>query len=261
MRMTVIEPVEDLPKVTPSLLARGLNTCPRKARSDFERRAKTRDAFLHWRIRWPFVDSASLAHVQMRAPLQEDFPTPAELTLEEEALWVRAVEVYRDRCGGRARVEPVAELEAPMPAPKRGVRIAGGVDLLVECDTGDFELRQFEFWGKPLAVDPLENWVFGLAVLRLARWGAGRRLLLRHIDLIGDAEEAMSFDFAVGIPAVARHFTTAVDRLRTHIADPTPLPGIDCGSCAYVAGCSAHRGAQEDECPALPIHTSATSSA
>lgn len=243
MRMIVGEPAEELPKVTPSLLARGLDTCPRKARSDFEGRAKTRDSFLHWRIRSPFVEAATLAHVEMRAPLQEDFPMPPELIPEEEALWIRAVDVYRARCGDRARAETVAELAAPMPAPKRGVRIAGGVDLLVECETGDFELRQFELWSKPLAVDPLENWVFALAVLRLARWGSGRNILLRHIDLIGDAEEATRFDFVADIPAVAEHFTSRLEGFRSHIADPTPLPGTDCGSCSYVAGCGAHRGA------------------
>lgn len=241
--MIVGEPTEELPKVTPSLLARGLDTCPRKARSDFEGRAKTRDPFLHWRIRAPFVGAALLAHVEMRAPVQADFPVPSDLIPEEEALWCRATGVYRARCGGRARAEAVAELASPMAAPKRGVRIAGGVDLLVECDTGDFELRQFEFWGKPLAVDPLENWVFGLAVLRLARWGSGRKILLRHIDLIGDTEEARHFDFAADIPAVAQHFTATLDSLRSHIADPTPAPGTDCGSCSYVAGCGAHRGA------------------
>lgn len=232
---------EELPKVTPSLLARGLDTCPRKARSDFESRAKTRDVFLHWRLRHPFVEAASHAHIDLRAPTEDDFPLPPDLIPEEQALWRQATSVYLSRCHNPARLQAITELEAPMPAPKRGVRIAGGVDLVVECNPGDFELRQFELWGKPLAVDPLENWVFALAVLRLTRWGGGREILLRHIDLIGDIEEAMAFNFARDIPAVAQQFTDTVERLRVHVADPRAVPGTDCGTCAYVAGCAAHR--------------------
>jgi hypothetical protein len=234
--------VEDLPKLTPSLLSNGLRMCPRKARHTYDDRKGTWDAFTHWRLRKPFVQAARVAQATMRFPTSTDFPVPVDRFEEETVLWTRAAEVYVDRCSDRTAVAvEVVDADEPMPLPKRGVRLGGGVDVVVVDNDGGAELRQLEFWGKPLCADPFENWTVALAVLRMVRWARGREVLLRHIDVIGDVEETASFDFSNDVPELAEHFNAQLEALRGHVADPVARPGVDCGTCAYVAGCPAHR--------------------
>jgi hypothetical protein len=233
----------EIPKVTPYLLERGPDMCPRRLLHEYEERAKTPDAFTRWRIRQPFVDTARLMHLVMGRPVRGQFVAPLDLLDEEAVLYARAADAYVEIFGDQpARTVEDHGADTPTLSPARNVRVGGAIDLLVVLADDTVELRQFEFWGKPPCADPMASFAMTLAVLRLARWARGRELRIRHVDLIGGREDVVTVDYAGDLAALRARFDGRLDLIRARMDAHVTQVGLGCGNCAFVAGCPPHTG-------------------
>src|SRR5207302_10456567 len=167
-------------------------------------RIGTSDTFTRWRLRDPLVEAARLAHATMSRPSVANFGAPPVDAIDEErALWDRAVATYVTVFGATPAMAVLGHGgETPTVSPARGVRVGGAIDLVVVTDAGEAELRRFELWGGPVCARPMASFEMAMAVLRLARWGSGRRLLIRHVDLYGGEVDEHEFDYATDLDAV-----------------------------------------------------------
>jgi hypothetical protein len=235
------------PKVTPHLLARGGDLCPRRLAHELDGRRPDAGAFNRWRIRTPFVAFASLAHgAPARRPTAADFPAPPDLEPEEVDVWHRAAAGYLTRFGDIAATAIDHGCERPTMSTRFGVRVGGAVDVLVRVEADSTpELRQLEFWGRPPAADPHRNWEVALAVLRLARLLSGERLRIHHVDLLGGTADVTEFDYDTDLAPLRDAFASRLGELRGRADPHRAVPGTECGQCRHVAGCPAHRADRE----------------
>jgi hypothetical protein len=234
---------ERAPKVTPHLLDRALEMCPRRLAREYEDHDADAGAFTRWRVRAPFVDAAALAHRPAAgggSPSVADFPAPPDLEPEEVAVWHRATGGYLARFADIAATTIEHGCAQATTSARFGVRVGGAVDLLVRLQGGGVELRQFELWGRPVQADPSRSWELALAVLRLARLLSGERLRIRHVDLLGGEADVAEFDYEHDLAALRDAFTDRLDALRARAASGDAVTGIGCGQCRHVAGCPAH---------------------
>ena len=230
------------PKVTPHLLARGGDLCPRRLAHELDGRRGDAGPFTRWRIRTPFVAAASLAHGGGRRPTAADFPAPPDLEPEEVDVWHRATAGYLARFGDIPARAIDHGCDQPTLSKRFGVRVGGAVDVLVRVETDDaVELRQFELWGRPPDAEPHRNWELALAVLRLATRLSGERLRIHHVDLLGDAAAATEFDYDTDLVPLRDAFATRLGELRARADSRHAIAGTECGQCRHLAGCPAHR--------------------
>lgn len=230
----------DYQRVTPYLLRAADTMCPRRLRMEHEGAGKTQGAFMHSRVRDPFVEDARAAHADMAPPNPASFSERPDLLPEENAVLHLAAEGYLRLFGEQsARAIDHQALPSPFPAPKRRVTIGGYLDLALETPAGK-ELRQFELWGNDVCADPGESWTMLCLVLRLADWVGGGRLRLCHVDpLNGNADEC-TLDCGRELSKLASRFDRRLARLRARAADPRPEPSDACGTCPFIPRCEAH---------------------
>jgi hypothetical protein len=231
------------PKVTPHLLARGGDLCPRRLAHELDGRQPDAGPFTRWGIRTPFVAAASLAHGGgARRPTADDFPAPPDLEPEEVDVWERATAGYLLRFGDVAATAIDHGCEQPTVSSRFRVRVGGAVDVLVRVDgDGAVELRQLELWGRPPDADPHRNWEVALAVLRLARLLSGERLRIHHVDLLGGGGDVTEFDYDADLAPLRDAFAARLGELRARAASKQAIRGTGCGQCRHLAGCPAHR--------------------
>ena len=235
----------DLTKVTPHHIDAYDRSCPRWLHLEHLGTKKTNDPEFHrWDIRWALLARAKQAHRTLQRPTIDDFSPPPFPEPEQQALFVRAAASYLRHFGDRpARfIDHPALHPEPTESPARRVQIGGAVDLLMEDDKGDLELRQLELWRRDLPDDPLDATEIRLAVLRMSRELAGKKLLISRADLFSDRLTERTIDIDAELPELVTWFDERLGELR-RIAEspqPEPRPGSQCGRCGYVPGCPAH---------------------
>jgi hypothetical protein len=235
------------PKVTPHLLARGHELCPRRLAHELDGRRPDAGAFNRWRIRTPFVAAASHAHRGGRRPAPADLPAPPDLEPEEVHVWERATAGYLARFGDVPATAIDHGCEQPTRSTRYRVRVGGAVDVLVRVDAdGALELRQVELWGPAPDADPHRNWEIALAVLRLATRLSGERLRIHHVDVLGDTGAVAHFDYETDLVPLREAFATRLGELRARADAQHAVAGTECGQCRHIAGCPAHRDARAD---------------
>ena len=229
-----------LPRVTPSLLRAADTRCARRLAREFGDEGRGSSSPVNRaRLRDAFLNAARRAHVDLRAPATDDFPTPEGLEPEEGAVFAQAARWYVAHYPRPVRTY-FHELDEP--TRRRGVRVGGWVDLTVEEPDGRKELRQLDLWGgPPRGADPLDDERIRMALLRLARWVDGGVVCVSWADLVhGHAPLEREVDLGAELPALVRWFDERVAVVRERTAVPRAEPGRDCGTCTYVAGCPAH---------------------
>ncbi len=230
-------------KVTPLCLESAEQACPRWLACEIDERPGTRTAFNRWRIRNALLARAMAAHPQLRAPEPDDFDPPSHLLPEETAIFVAAGAGYVRHFGGQKVRAVVHGLGRPDYWPKRNLTVGGGVDLTVEDGAGQLELRQLELWGGSVCADPTRSAKVLCAVLRLTRLASGRRLRVRHVDLLGADADEWEIDWARDLPGLARLLDERVAVVRERASSPSARIGQGCGMCRHAEDCPAHRGA------------------
>ena len=84
------------------------------------------------------------------------------------------------------------------------------------------------------------------ALLRSERWIGdgltnGGPIEVTVADLVHGTLARTTFDPAVALPEARDWLNERVEVVRALVADPEARLGLECGSCAFIAGCPAHR--------------------
>jgi hypothetical protein len=237
------EQLDELPKVTLAFLRRVEDLCPRRVAFEHQNRRGNRPAPGRWRVANQLTEHARLAHIELGLPSEAAFTPLPDLVPEERRVYDAAVHWYMQLFGDRAvrsvDGEDLDEWETAIP--DLGVRLVGRAGLPVEDADDRAELRLLHVGGPaPDAADPLAPPEARFALLRQARWLAGRSVRLVHADLLygGMVEHEVAADTA--LDDLRPWLRQRVDALRERIAHPLPRPGLECGRCRFVAGCNAH---------------------
>jgi RecB family exonuclease len=230
-------------KVTPLCLEAAERACPRWLACEIDERPGTRTAFNRWRIRNALVARANAAHRQLRAPSPEDFGPPSNLLPEEAAIFVDAGAGYLRHFGDQEVRAVVSRGGRADYWPKRNLTVGGAIDLIVEDGDGHLELRQLELWGGPVCADPTRSAKVLCAVLRLASMASGRRLLVRHVDLLGDEADEREIDWGRDLPSLATLLDERVAVVRDRARSPSAQMGQGCAMCRHAEDCPAHHSA------------------
>jgi hypothetical protein len=230
--------VEPLPKVTPYLLRRAADGCPR--RLDMELRAQdgNRDPVNRGRVREAFLDEARTVHtLHPRVGAVEWPPPPPWLVPEELRVLDQAVHWYRMLFGDREVTLHDHDLHRPSAIAGTDVRIGGWVDLTVVGADGRRELRQLDLWGRPAPTELLADWSVRTAVVRLADWLGDGPVRVSWTDLLHGIRREEELD-AAELEAGCRDALDArIEVLRERADAARAEHGADCGSCAFHKGC------------------------
>ena len=232
--------IDELPKVTAAFLRRVEEMCPRRVSFEYENRRGNRTASARWRVSNQLVEHARLAHIELGPPAPAAFTPLPDLRPEERRVYDAAVRWYFQLFGDRAvRSVDVDEWETPIP--DLDVRLVGRAGLAVEDADGAAELRLLGVGGSvPDARDPLAAIDARFALLRTADWLTGRPVRLVHADLLFGTFVEHVVDADAALDELRSWLCERVDAVRARIARPQPRPGLECGRCRFVAGCSAH---------------------
>jgi hypothetical protein len=223
-------------KLTPYLLNRGDEMCPRRLAREFRSEDGTKDFFSRWRVRDTLLAALEDAHVESCAPIADHLnfsPGADELRSEEALVLVGAAigycEFFRDRPAATITYET---------ADTASIKLGGAIDLVVTVQAG-VELRQLELWRRPVCASPFDSWELGLAVYRLANWLDTETLHVVHLDPLSGAVDEYDFrptDFDELRQRLNQRTRTLIDRMRR---EDQPEPGGGCVDCAYVPNCPA----------------------
>jgi hypothetical protein len=234
---------DELPKVTLAFLRRVEELCPRRIAFEYHNRRGNRGAPARWRVANQITEHARLSHLELGPPAPEAFTPLPDLLPEEREVYDAAARWYLQLFGGRAvrsvDGDEIDEWETALPT--LGVRLVGRAGLAVEDEDGRPELRLLRIGGSaPDNGDPLGPAEARFALLRASDWLTGRSVRVVHADLLygGLVQHEVAADAA--LTELRPWLGERLEALRRRIADPRPRPGLECGRCRFVAGCSAH---------------------
>ncbi len=233
---------EELPKVTPYLLRRAGDLCPRRLAREVDGSERSADPVNRSRMRDALLRAARDAHAELRAPTGEWFEgLGADLEPEEQAVLRQAAQWYVRIFGDRAARLDDVDIGEPTALPRRAVRLGGWLDLVVTDGDGRREVRLLELWdGRVPAADPLELEPAKVAVLRLARELGAQPLRVVWADLVRGLVRERAVDAGDDLAALGAWLDERLEIVTRRCATPDAIAGSDCGTCGHVAGCDAH---------------------
>lgn len=228
----------ELPKLTAAHLRRADTMCARRLHHEHLGVRGNRRADARFRIANQLLDDARLCHIDARVPDPVHFRAADDLEPEQQRVYETAARWYVSLFGDRA-VRSVELGFETLVAPL-GVRLVGPAGLPVEGTDGSRELRLLNLGTGPLPPEPIEAPEVRFAILRVADWAGNGSLRVAVADLVrGELVEA-TVAVADELPALMEWLTARLDVVRGRISTPRPGAGIECGWCAFVAGCGAH---------------------
>ena len=233
------------PKVTPYLLRRAGDLCPRRLDHEYRGEAGNRDPVNRGRVRAAFLDAARTAHTLDERLPAPPWRLPSGLTPEEAAVFEQAVHWYSRLFGDRIvtlfdhdqdRPTEIRRSDAP-GADGPDLRLGGWVDLTVVDADGRKELRQLDFWARTAPVDLLDDWGVRLALLRLGDWLGTAPVLVSWTDLLRGVRREIELDPTETVARARTDLGARVDELRERAGTGAVEHGVDCPTCAFHKGC------------------------
>ena len=229
---------EPLPKVTPYLLRRADDGCPRRLALDFAAEPGNRDPVNRGRVRQALLDAARTAHTTQARVGEAPWPVPPPwLTPEEVAVLDQAVHWYRTLFGDRVVALHDHDLTRPSEVPGTDVRIGGWVDLTVVGDDGVREVRQLELGGRAAPGDVTADWAVRCAVVRLADWLGTGPVRISWTDLLHGIRVEEELDAAALVEGAREAVGARIATLAARADTERPEHGADCGACGFHKGC------------------------
>lgn len=229
---------DPLPKVTPYLLRRADDGCPRRLSLELTGEHGNRDPVNRARVREAFLEGARTAHRSQRRILDAEWPRPPDLVAEELRVLDQAVHWYRILFGAREVTLYDHDCTRPSEVPGLGVRLGGWVDLTVVGADGHRELRQVDLWGRAAPDALLQEWGVRLALVRLGDWLGEDPVTVSWTDLLHGVRLEERLDPVAALDEARAALDARIDRLRDRADEDAPQHGADCGQCAFHKGCA-----------------------
>ncbi len=231
---------ESLPRITAGLLRSADTMCTRRLDREHRGVRGNRRADIRFRVANQLVDDARLSHVDLAPPTPEHFRPATDLLPEQQRVYELAARWYV-QLFAEDSVRSV-DVEFETPVDELGIRLVGPVGLPVEDASGARELRVLRLGRGAVPTEPLASPEFRFHVLRVADWAAGAPLRLVVADLIRGELVSEVVDVDQAMPALDGWLAETVERIHARTLAPSAEPGIECGWCPFIAGCSAHPG-------------------
>jgi len=231
--------LDDTPRVTPSMLRRADECCHRRLAHE-HRGGKTwgnRVGDARFAVSNRLSADARLAHAEADVVRAEAFVDPRELAPEQRRVYDTATRSYLQRFG--ARPGRVADLGWRTPLPQLGVELVGDVGIALDLPDGGHELRRLSLGGRRTGSPLLDPVDVRVALVRTAAW-APDHIRIVAVDLLEQEAIELEPDVTTEREEALAWIGERVDTITRHAAHAQPRPGNECGTCAFVAGCSAH---------------------
>lgn len=228
---------DELPRLTPTLARDAETMCGLRLAKSFAGLYGQRSSTMRFRLRQQIVEQARVAHATLCAPTPEAFAPVGELFPEERALFARAATGYAERfADAPARTCDLEVSETHDEA--RGVRLTGGIDLLLEDAQGRLELRVLTM-GRGAPPTPDQDPGVRYAAARLRTLTDAPRVRWRHADLWTGVRTDVELDLVALAPLLDGWLDDILRTVRARAASATPRQGRECGWCPYVPHCPA----------------------
>jgi hypothetical protein len=232
---------DELAKVTHGQLRNAATRCPRRLQREQANDRGNPQPSARYRVSNQIVHDVRLAHVDCVRPDASRFRPTEDLRDEQRATYELFAGWYLALFGSDAvRVvdDPTSAWETPWP--ELGIRLVGGAALICEHDGGGQELRLLRFDNGPMHERPLDGTDVLFALLRARGVCSGPvSVSVGNLRTGQQAEEQVAFEEA--LVAAESWMGEQLAVVRTRMEQPEPVAGIECGSCAFIAGCGAHR--------------------
>jgi hypothetical protein len=142
---------------------------------------------------------------------------------------------------GEGQVRSIELDDWETPVVELGVRLVGQTGLVLVGPESEPELRLLRLGATGAhASDALASVDARFAMLRHASWIGGRAVRLVHADLLSGECVVHTLDAEPALTALRPWLAERVELIRSRAAAPEPRPGLECGTCRFVAGCRAH---------------------
>jgi hypothetical protein len=231
--------VEDLARVTPSLLRRADDMCRRRLAREHAggKRFANRSADVRFAARDRLLADIRLAHTESDRVRREAFVEPADLEPEQRQLYWAGVRGYLMGFGDRPG--RLADLGWRTELPGLGVELVSDAGLPFEHAGGGRELRILKLGGRRAGAPLLEPVELRCALVRTASW-APDSLTIVVADLLEAETVTHISDFEVERREADAWIGERVAVIQRNAAHGRPRAGADCNGCAFIAGCDAH---------------------
>jgi hypothetical protein len=213
--------------------------CPRRLAREHSDSRGNWGSNLRWRVANRVLDDIRLAHTDLTGARPEHFRATGGLTPEQARVYELATRWYVTLFADR----PARAVDEDQWATERdGVRLVGPAGLGLTDAEGNAEIRWLRLAGRgEVPSDLTTSPEVRFALLRRPAWLDGRRVRVAVADLVlGTCTDAV-VDTRTALPAVDGWFHERLAAIRARIEHPAPERGLQCGRCAFIAGCPALR--------------------
>ncbi len=229
---------EAIPRLTPALARDASTMCSLRLRLSYQGLRGNRSSGFRYRVRSHLVEQARVAHARLVAPSTEAFTPASDYFPEEAAIFRAAAEGYSAVFAELpARALDVEEWETRDEL--RGIRLVGGVDLLLEDDTGTPEVRVLVLDGPSAPTDPGLDPNVRFTAARLRALVGEQPVVWRHAVLLDGRRVDHTMDLAELAPVLDEWLDERVGIVRSRSERAEPRIGRECGWCTYVGNCPA----------------------
>ena len=224
--------MEELPRLSAFTLTQEPRCGERARRLLDGARGKASAGSTRWRLGQRLREDVALAHAERRVPTRRDFPTPTDLTSEEQAVYAAAAAGYLLLFGDA----PAVAIDVPgrQVYDDLGIELAARAGVLVDTDDGT-ELRILRTRGTQPRIEEQQ---FHTAAL----FAPADRLPVRIVaaDLLSLLTATATVD-AEHVEPARQWLADRVDTWRDAAAD-NGYDQKDCFACTFVWDCRVHRG-------------------
>ncbi len=223
--------LDELPRVTPSLLRRADDMCPRRLAHEHEtasKPSKLGDAAFEVSNR--LIADAITWHRGAVAP-GHGFPEPTDLEPEQRAVYRAASRAYLCRFGALA--VDVHDLGWSTDLTDIGVRLVGPAGIATIDAQGTRELRIVRISVQPQVIDSVD---IRFAILRASDW-ARASLRIVAVDLVEDRSVEYAIDLTTQLDEARAWLESRVDVIRARAHSRKTNAGRDCRDCPCLPGC------------------------
>jgi hypothetical protein len=231
---------DELPRISPRHLRLADELCRRRLAREVHggKRSANKTGDMRFAVSNRIEADARLAQAEAGRPRPEAFVEPLELEPEQQALYRAAARGYLDAFGADAA--RVVDLGFRTALPELGVELSSNLGIAAELDDGGRELRKILVGARRDShlIDEID---VRIALVRTEEW-APVQLDIVAVDVIEQRRARHSPDIEADRAEAHAWIADRVTRVLELAADARPSAGRDCQGCAFISGCTKHKG-------------------